>query len=55
LQRQSVPDPALLAYALPGFAGAIIGLRVFRGLTDPQFQRMINLALIASGVALVLK
>jgi uncharacterized membrane protein YfcA len=55
LQRQSVPDPALLAYALPGFAGAIIGLRVFHGLTDPQFQRMINLALIASGVALVLK
>ncbi|HEY6241560.1 MAG TPA: TSUP family transporter, partial [Burkholderiales bacterium] len=55
LQRQSAPDPALVAYALPGLAGAVIGLRVFRAATDLQFQRMINLALVASGIALVFK
>jgi uncharacterized membrane protein YfcA len=55
MQGQSTPDPALLAYALPGLAGAVIGLRVFRAVTDLQFQRMINLALVASGIALVLK
>jgi uncharacterized membrane protein YfcA len=46
---------AQLAYALPGLAGAVIGLRFFRWMTDTQFQRAIYLALIASGVALVAK
>jgi uncharacterized protein len=55
LQRHSTPDPALFGYALPGFAGAIIGLRVFHALTDLQFQRMINMALVASGIALMLQ
>lgn len=55
LQPRGTFDPALLAYALPGLAGAIFGLRVFRALTDLQFQRMINLALVASGSALLFK
>jgi uncharacterized protein len=55
LKGPSTLDPALFAYALPGLAGAIIGLRVFHALTDLQFQRMINMALVASGIALVLK
>jgi len=55
LQGPSTFDPVLFAYALPGLAGAIIGLRVFHALTDLQFQRMINMALVASGMALMLK
>jgi uncharacterized membrane protein YfcA len=43
------------AYALPGIAGAYIGLQVFQKLSDAQFQKLVNLALIVSGVALVLK
>ena len=48
-------DPALLAYALPGLAGAVIGLRIFHALSELQFQRIVNLALVASGIALVLR
>jgi uncharacterized membrane protein YfcA len=48
-------DAALLTYALPGIAGAVVGLRIFHRLTDPQFQRLVNVALIVSGVALALK
>jgi hypothetical protein len=48
-------DPAVFAYALPGLAGAVIGLHVFRGLNELQFQRLVNLALVASGAALVLQ
>ena len=46
---------AHLAYALPGLAGAVIGLRFFKWMTDTQFQRAIYLALIASGAALAVK
>jgi len=46
---------AHLAYALPGLAGAVIGLRFFKWMTDRQFQRAIYIALIASGVALAVK
>jgi uncharacterized membrane protein YfcA len=55
LKPQSALDPGVLAYALPGLAGAVIGLRFFHGLTDLQFQRLINLALVASGAALAFK
>jgi uncharacterized membrane protein YfcA len=55
LKPQSTPDPAVLAYALPGLAGAVIGLRFFHRLTDVQFQRLVNLALVASGAALAFK
>ena len=55
LQGPATRDPAVFAYALPGLAGAIIGLRIFHALTDLQFQRMINMALVASGIALMLK
>ncbi len=55
LDHRATLDPMLFAYAFPALAGALIGLRVFNALTDSQFQRMINLALVASGAALVLK
>jgi uncharacterized protein len=48
-------DPALFVYALPGLAGAVIGLRIFRRLSDLQFQQMVNLALVVSGIALVVR
>ena len=55
LKPHSTPDPAVLAYALPGLAGAVIGLRFFHRLSDVQFQRLVNLALVASGAALAFK
>jgi uncharacterized membrane protein YfcA len=55
LEHRGTFDPMLFAYALPGLAGAVVGLRAFHALTDSQFHRMINLALVASGAALVLK
>jgi len=55
LQPQGRFEPALLADALPGLAGAVLGLRVFHALTDTQFQRMLYLALVVSGSALLLK
>jgi len=55
LKPHSALDLGVLAYALPGLAGAVIGLRFFHGLTDLQFQRLINLALVASGAALAFK
>lgn len=48
-------NPALLAYALPGLAGATLGLRVFHTLTDTQFQRIVCLVMIVAGSALMLK
>lgn len=55
LRPQGDCSPALLAYAVPGLAGAVLGLRVFHALSDAQFQRLMNLALIVSGGALMLK
>jgi uncharacterized protein len=55
LQPPAAFDPALFAYALPGLAGALLGLHVFHALADVQFQRIINLALIISGSALLFK
>ena len=51
----SILNEDLIAYALPGVAGAYLGLQVFQKLSDVQFQRLVNLALIASGMALALK
>jgi uncharacterized membrane protein YfcA len=45
----------LLTYALPGAAGAYLGLHVFYRLSDMQFHRLVSLALIVSGLALALK
>jgi uncharacterized protein len=53
--ERSVLDGHIIAYALPGVAGAYLGLRVFQKLNDEQFRRLVNLALIVSGVALALK
>jgi uncharacterized membrane protein YfcA len=52
---KSVLNLDFLAYAFPGAAGAYIGLRVFHKLSDMQFQRLVSLALIASGVFLAFK
>jgi hypothetical protein len=52
---RSIISEDAIAYALPGIAGAYLGLQVFRKLSDVQFQRLVNLALIVSGIALVLK
>jgi len=56
--RSTLPAPFngdLIVYALPGVAGAWLGLQVFQKLSDLQFQRLVNLALIVSGIALALK
>jgi len=53
--QQGALAGAHLAYALPGLAGAVVGLRFFRWMSDTQFQRAIYLALIGSGLALALK
>ena len=55
VSERGVLDGHLIAYALPGVAGAYLGLQVFQRLNDVQFRRLVNLALIASGVALALK
>jgi uncharacterized membrane protein YfcA len=52
---RSMLDEGLAAYALPGIAGAYLGLQLFQKLSDGQFHKLVNLALIVSGVALVLK
>ncbi|MFN0302815.1 MAG: hypothetical protein ACKVQU_20970 [Burkholderiales bacterium] len=53
VQPQGTFEPTLLAYALPASVGAFLGLRVFHAITDLQFQRMLNLALVASGSVLL--
>jgi uncharacterized protein len=55
VSERAALDGRLLIYALPGIMGAYVGLRVFRRLTDVQFQRLVNLALIVSGAALTFK
>ena len=55
LLRPGSIDLGLAAYALPGFAGAVIGMRVFHSLTDLHFYRTVHAALVASGFALVLE
>ena len=52
---RSVIDANMIAYALPGVAGAWLGLQVFQKMSDAQFQKLVNLALIVSGIALTLK
>jgi uncharacterized membrane protein YfcA len=55
VSERAVVSPRLLIYALPGIAGAWLGLQIFRRLTDVQFHRLVNVALVISGIALVLK
>src|SRR5262249_39434993 len=52
---RSIVNSDVIAYALPGIAGAWLGLQVFRKLSDVQFHGLINIALIVSGIALALK
>jgi uncharacterized membrane protein YfcA len=52
---RSVFNENLIAYALPGVAGAWLGLQVFQKLSDAQFRSLVNLALVVSGIALVLR
>lgn len=53
--ERAVVTPQLFVYALPGVAGAWLGLRVFQRLTDVQFNRLVNVALVVAGIALVLR
>ena len=53
--ERSVLEGHLVAYALPGVAGAYLGLRLFQKLNDEQFRMLVNLALITAGIALALK
>jgi uncharacterized membrane protein YfcA len=55
VSERAALDGRLVIYSLPGVLGACIGLRVFRHLTDVQFQRLVNIALIVSGIVLALK
>src|ERR1700676_4724759 len=45
---RSMLDEGLAAYALPGIAGAYLGLQLFQKLSDGQFHKLVNLALIVS-------
>ena len=49
----ALPDLAQLAYVPAALIGAACGLRLFRGLTDRQFRRAVNILLIAAGVGMV--
>jgi uncharacterized membrane protein YfcA len=55
VNERGVLDGHLIVYALPGVAGAYLGLQVFQKLTDVQFRRLVNLALILSGIVLAMK
>jgi hypothetical protein len=55
VSERGVLDGHFIAYALPGVAGAYLGLQVFQKLNDVQFRKLVNLALIVSGIALALK
>jgi uncharacterized membrane protein YfcA len=48
-------NPSLLGYALPGVAGSLIGMRLYRSLNDFQFNKLVNVALVVSGFALAMK
>jgi len=47
-------DPALLGYALPGIAGSFVGMRLFHSLSDSQFNKLVNVALLVSGLTLLI-
>jgi uncharacterized protein len=51
--RSAGVDAAAFAYVPAAMSGAYLGLCVFRHLTDRQFQRIVNLFLIASGTGLI--
>lgn len=55
ISERGIVNPHSLVYALPGIAGAWLGLHVFQRLTDAQFQKLVNVALVISGVALALR
>lgn len=55
LHDLSLSGVQLALYAGPAVAGACIGLCIFRKLSDGQFQRLVIVALIGSGVALAFK
>jgi uncharacterized protein len=58
IARPSHGDKAsaeLLLYIVPAIAGTHLGLRIFRSLSQSQFDRVVNLFLIVSGVALTFK
>ena len=54
-QRPGAIEPLGIACVIPGVAGAIIGVRLFKSLSDDGFKRLVNVALIGSGIALLLR
>jgi len=55
VSERGMLNAELLTYAMPGITGAYFGLRVFHQLSDVQFQKLVNAALIVSGIALAFK
>ena len=55
VHAQATGDHSNSAYALLGVACAYLGFLVFQKLNVEQFRRLVNLALIVSGIALALK
>jgi uncharacterized membrane protein YfcA len=51
--RSAGMDMTAFAYVPAAMSGAYLGLCVFRQLTDRQFQRVVNLFLIASGAGFI--
>ena len=47
--------PELLAYTLPGLAGAWIGLRIYQALNTTQFNKIVCFMLLVSGALLAFK
>jgi uncharacterized membrane protein YfcA len=47
-------DFGMLAFVPAAILGAWLGLRIFKRLTDRQFELAINALLIASGIGLIL-
>lgn len=50
-----VMDLALIAYVPPALLGAACGLRLFRGLTDRQFGRAVNVLLVFAGLGMLMR
>lgn len=47
--------PEMALYLLPGIAGALVGFAVFRRLSERQFNGLIAIGLIVSGLAMTMK
>ena len=55
VQRGQALRPDVIKFALPAVLGAYVGLRVFEGLSTPQFNKVVGGFLLLSGIALSLR